>query len=506
MNATAARTRPVRVVIVDDTFDLRELLRLALTRGGMEVVGEAGDGLSGIEAVRTERPDVVLLDLSMPVMDGLEALPSIRRLVPAAKIIVLSGFGATQMSERALATGADGYLQKGMSLKRILEYVQTIVDDAPGASAPATPTAAAPPALTLVPSPTEPDAAPASAVAAYEESTAAPEGRPRIERRSSTRPDVAAWEALALAPYGVLEVADEPLFRIIHANPAAQRLLENRARNGVALGTIAPLLANLVAFNRLDGEASFVADVNGVGVQAELRRAERSLLVYLDSTAEDIGVLRRAIATTAHEIRGPVAVLCGVAESIVAEGDDMSEQQLGRLMSSVTRQARVLDSITADLLTAAELQRGALRFDTRPVAPLEVIEAVTTDRFIVPVNAVVEDDRKILADPLRLEQVLGNLLANALKYGRAPFVVRVHPDHDDPDLVAIDVTDSGDGVPEEFRDSLFREFTRAGGSVATGTGLGLYVVRSLAEAMGGLASYSTSPSGGACFTVSLPAV
>jgi DNA-binding NarL/FixJ family response regulator len=124
MNATAARIRPVRVVIIDDTYDLRELLRLALTRGGMDVVGEAGDGLAGIEAVRSERPDVVLLDLSMPVMDGLEALPSIRRLVPEAKIIVLSAFGATHLSERALASGADGYLQKGMSLKRILEYVR----------------------------------------------------------------------------------------------------------------------------------------------------------------------------------------------------------------------------------------------------------------------------------------------------------------------------------------------------------------------------------------------
>ena len=128
MSAAAPRTRPVRVVIIDDTCDLRELLRLALTRGGMEVVGEAGDGLAGIEAVRLERPDVVLLDLSMPVMDGLEARPGIRQQVPAAKIIVLSGFGASQMSERALSTGADGYLQKGMSLKRILEYVRDIVE------------------------------------------------------------------------------------------------------------------------------------------------------------------------------------------------------------------------------------------------------------------------------------------------------------------------------------------------------------------------------------------
>src|SRR5687767_13851227 len=107
-----ATTRALRVVIIDDTEDLRELLRIALTRGGFEVVGEAGDGSQGIDVVRLHRPDVVLLDLAMPVMDGIEALPSIRRLCPTAKIVVLSGFGAQQMSARAVAAGADGYVQK----------------------------------------------------------------------------------------------------------------------------------------------------------------------------------------------------------------------------------------------------------------------------------------------------------------------------------------------------------------------------------------------------------
>lgn len=499
MTATAPRTRPVRVVIVDDTYDLRELLRLALSRGGMEVVGEAGDGLAGIEAVRLERPDVVLLDLSMPVMDGLEALPSIRRLVPAAKIIVLSGFGATQMSERALATGADGYLQKGMSLKRILEYVRSMVD---GTTDQPTPS----PTLTLVPPPAREVEAPARPSGAPTPPPVAPPPPGLDGTSASTQPDVAAWDALAMAPYGVLEVADEPLFRIVHANPTAQRLLDNRARFGVPLGTIAPLLTNLVAFNRLDGEASFVADVGGVGVHATLRRANKSLLIYLDSTAEDIGVLRRAIATTAHEIRGPVAVLCGIAESIVNEGEEMSEQQVHRLMSSVTRQARVLDSITADLLTAAEIQRGSLRLDPQAVEPIDVIDSVINDRYLVTVNALVQDERKVLADPLRLEQMLGNLVGNAMKYGRAPYVVSVRPHPEHQHLLAIDVTDAGDGVPEEFQDQLFREFTRAGGSVATGTGLGLYVVRSLAEAQGGSVTYTPSASGGACFTVVLPAV
>jgi signal transduction histidine kinase/ActR/RegA family two-component response regulator len=507
MNAPAARSRPVRVVIVDDTYDLRELLRLALTRGGMEVVGEAGDGLAGIETVRLERPDVVLLDLSMPVMDGLEALPSIRRLVPGAKIIVLSGFGATQMSERALATGADGYLQKGMSLKRILDYVRGIVDGATDQQTPS-------PALTLVPPPppreqgvvhsAPGDGAGMAVMAATQGIQNQPPGLDGAA--ASTQPDVSAWDALLMAPYGVLEVADEPLFRIVHANPAAQRLLENRARFGVPLGTVAPLLSNLVAFNRLDGEASFVAEVGAVGVHATLRRANTSLLIYLDSTAEDIGVLRRAIATTAHEIRGPVTVLCGIAESIIQDSAAMNEAQLTRLMSSVTRQARVLDSITADLLTAAELQRGSLRIDAQAVEPIDVIDAVINDRYLVTVNAVVEDERKVFADPLRLEQMLGNLVGNALKYGRAPFVISVRPHPDDEQMVAIDVTDSGDGVPEEFQDQLFREFTRAAGSVATGTGVGLYVVRSLAEAQGGTVSYAPSPSGGACFTLALPAV
>jgi signal transduction histidine kinase/DNA-binding NarL/FixJ family response regulator len=476
----ATRVRPQRVVLIDDTFDLRELLRLALTRGGMEIVGEAGDGLAGIEAVRTERPDIVLLDLSMPVMDGLEALPSIRRLVPDATIIVLSAFGATHMSERALATGADGYLQKGMPLKRILEHVRAIASGA--------------------------RETPSAQVAPGSAAQAAPAAPARHAAEPGLEPDVSTWDALALAPYGVLEIADEPLFRVIHANPTAQRLLENAARHGVPLGTVAPLLNNLVAYHRLDGEASFVADVNGVGVHATLRRTDRSLLVFLDSSVEDHGVLRRAIATTAHEIRGPVAVLCGIAESIAEEGDTMSGAQRTRLMASVTRQARVLDSITADLLTAAELQRGSLRLAPQRVQPADVLRAVVDDRYLVHVDTVVRDERAVLADPLRLEQMLGNLLANALKYGRAPFVVSVRAHRTQPDLVSVEVSDCGDGVPAEFQDQLFREYTRAGGSVATGTGLGLYVVRSLAEAQGGEATYTPGPDGGACFAISLPAL
>jgi DNA-binding NarL/FixJ family response regulator len=81
-----------RVLLCDDCVPVRELVRLVLELEGIEVVGEVGDGGAAIEEAGRCQPDVVLLDLSMPAMDGLEALPEICRAAPHAKVVVLSGF------------------------------------------------------------------------------------------------------------------------------------------------------------------------------------------------------------------------------------------------------------------------------------------------------------------------------------------------------------------------------------------------------------------------------
>ena len=97
-----------RVVLVDDTADLRQLLRIALGRVGFDVVGEAGDGAAGIEVAREQEPDLVVLDLSMPVMDGLEALPHIRAACPRAAIVEAPHDGCDLAGDRAVVDrGAD---------------------------------------------------------------------------------------------------------------------------------------------------------------------------------------------------------------------------------------------------------------------------------------------------------------------------------------------------------------------------------------------------------------
>lgn len=102
-----------RVLLCDDSAQIRELVRIVLELEGNEVVGEAGNGREAIQAAESEQPDVVLLDLSMPVMDGLEALPEIRRVAPETKVVVLSGFDNELLVTQALELGAVRYVAKG---------------------------------------------------------------------------------------------------------------------------------------------------------------------------------------------------------------------------------------------------------------------------------------------------------------------------------------------------------------------------------------------------------
>jgi DNA-binding NarL/FixJ family response regulator/anti-sigma regulatory factor (Ser/Thr protein kinase) len=130
-------TRPrERALLIDDAEDLRLLLRLLLEQSGRyEVVGEAGDGEAGVEEARTTEPDLVLLDLSMPRMDGLEALPHLRRVAPDARVVVLSGFAEGHTAEAALAAGASAYIEKGLEPEALLSRIDEATS--PGRSAPA---------------------------------------------------------------------------------------------------------------------------------------------------------------------------------------------------------------------------------------------------------------------------------------------------------------------------------------------------------------------------------
>lgn len=121
--------RRIRVLVADDVEGLRRLLRLVLkTDPRYEVVAEAEDGEQAIAEAQRTKPDVVLLDLSMPVLDGLEALPRIKKAAPKARIVVFSGFIEDRMGPMALTLGADAYLEKGVPPEIILATIKAALE------------------------------------------------------------------------------------------------------------------------------------------------------------------------------------------------------------------------------------------------------------------------------------------------------------------------------------------------------------------------------------------
>jgi DNA-binding NarL/FixJ family response regulator len=122
-------TRPKSVVLIDDSADMRTLLRMAFEQSAeFDLIAEAPDGEAGVEAVRRSQPDVVLLDIAMPVMDGLQALTLIREECPSAIVVVFSSFGAASgLPKRATSLGAHGFVRKGSTIAEVLAELSTIV-------------------------------------------------------------------------------------------------------------------------------------------------------------------------------------------------------------------------------------------------------------------------------------------------------------------------------------------------------------------------------------------
>jgi DNA-binding NarL/FixJ family response regulator len=105
------------VLLVDDDSDVRAFLTLLLQSDGtFEVVGAAPDGAAGISVAAHVHPDLVVLDLSMPVMDGMTALREIRRVSPESSVVVLSAFGTDRTVTAAMRAGAVGFLHKGANM------------------------------------------------------------------------------------------------------------------------------------------------------------------------------------------------------------------------------------------------------------------------------------------------------------------------------------------------------------------------------------------------------
>lgn len=116
-----------KVLIVDDAAFMRMMIKDILEKNGFEVVGEANNGLKAVELFKKEKPDVVTMDITMPDMDGIEAVKAIKAFDPAAKVIMCSAMGQQTMVMDAIKAGARDFIVKPFQPDRVLEAIRKVV-------------------------------------------------------------------------------------------------------------------------------------------------------------------------------------------------------------------------------------------------------------------------------------------------------------------------------------------------------------------------------------------
>jgi signal transduction histidine kinase len=260
-----------------------------------------------------------------------------------------------------------------------------------------------------------------------------------------------------------------------------------------------PFLWNSVSFRM--GIGLLIALVAGFMARNLLR--QRADLARALAGLRRVDLLRsRLVAALAHDVRNPLTTIRGTLRTLARDGGRLPEPTKDELIRSADRQAERLERLSTELLDLARMEEGRLDLHMQETRLREVVDrglswADPQQRFDVRVDP----DVAVRVDPARLEQMVVNLATNALQYGRPPFAVTASDGSGS--MVEVLFTDHGPGVHPSDRDGLFEPFhvEADGGSV----GLGLAIVRALAEAHGGGLDYWPNEPEGACFRLRLPA-
>jgi two-component system, OmpR family, phosphate regulon sensor histidine kinase PhoR len=265
---------------------------------------------------------------------------------------------------------------------------------------------------------------------------------------------------------------------------------------------------------KLPGPEERWLQINAAAIFNGQARRQGTVLVFHDLTRlKRLESARQEfVANVSHELRTPLSLIKGYVETLLDGARDNPEVAT-RFLQTIDRNADRLRLLIEDLLSISELESGRVKLNLRPVAISPLIAKVLEDfkgraaaRNVRLVNNA--PDLRVHADRDRLEQVLGNLVDNAIKYGRGEGTVTVGGRGLGGGQIEISVQDDGPGIPPEALERIFERFYRvdkARSREQGGTGLGLAIVKHLVQCHGGRVWATNEPGRGAAFHFLLPA-
>ncbi|MBA2530819.1 MAG: response regulator [Nocardioidaceae bacterium] len=520
----STRAGTIRTVIADDSSELRSLVRAWLDdAGGIEVVGEAGDGAEAVALVEALRPDVVLLDVAMPIMDGFQALQEIHDRLPSLPVVMLSGFPAHRLAARAAEYGAAGYVEKDGNPLPVLAAIRRAAGGHVAES---------------MQSPAADHKVPGKV-------PITPRAVRQLPAQVETRHTKASWwlpfaaVVLFAGIFAFRRTVDDPSngIGVLYVLPVTLLAIRYRLAGGligagisaalfwqyahgreappidyftrytafltvgIAVGVFARQVARLSAARARDETALVAANRRLVEISSRLSSLNESL----EGANED---LRQFSYVASHDLAEPLRTMSGFAHLLESRYSDCIDARGREFLEYIVAGAERMQNLIDDVRAYSKAGQHELR--KSPVALDDVVADVraSLSATLAERNAMLDVPHPlpvVIGDRSLLVLVVQNLVTNAIKFNQSSTpTVRFEGSTADG-RVALCVSDNGIGIPTEHHERVFSLFQRLHTKEEyPGTGLGLAIIHRIVTRHGGSIQVEPSSAGGTTFEIELP--
>lgn len=487
----------IRILVVDDERDIREGSERILKRIGF-IVHIADRGDVALKVAKEVHPAIVLLDLKMPGMDGMEVLEHIRQMDEGILVIVITGYATVETAITAMKQGAYDF----------------------------------------IPKPFEPDQLRIVVNRAAEKIRLTRDARKLEEEKTRTLSDLDTEKSrirsiIESLPDGVL--VTNASGKVVLINPSCKHLLNldpdmgpgRQIEDYVQDETLSKLVMEISKGRHVDyddiPDHEFILPTDtylrarAQPVLGERKECLGAVLNFVDITT--MKVLDRLksefVAKVSHELRSPLSTIHEQLAMVIGDLVNTTPQQDHHILTRAKEKTQGMISLIGDLLDLSRIEEGIICHEPKSIRLDDLLTNIVdflssraaASRQTLTLNLPPHPLPEITADPLALESIFGNLITNAINYTQEGGRIRV-----DVDMAGINirvkVVDNGFGMAEKHLDKIFDRFYRVKDDrtrYITGTGLGLPIVKGLVDSLGGIIEVESTPGEGSTFTVLLPA-
>ncbi|RLC76918.1 MAG: hypothetical protein DRJ03_18800 [Chloroflexi bacterium] len=477
----------IRVLVAEDDHLVGETIRGLLEKAGYVVAGEATNGLEAVEMTQSLRPDVVLMDIAMPDMDGIEATRLIYERCPTP-VVALTAYETEELVSGASEAGVGAYLVKPPKLRemeRAITIARARFDDM------------------------------------MELRQYADQLERRVQQRTTQLEAQHAWlQAVLRSVADGIVVANEQ-GKIVQTNPVAQAWLSKTLspEDAARLQKMVQGMARQTCAQAIGKQSEMTLELTGLDLElraAQVAGAQKPTAVVGIHDVSHLKALNRMkarfVANVSHELRTPVTTIKLYVE-LMRRHPEKWKEYLKVLADETDHQVRLVE----DILQISHIDSGRLEMKPRPTALDKLSKDVIADLWTLAQerNLILEYYRAqpeptAMVDPDKIEQVLSNLVENAIQYtpeGGKVLISTGKVEAEGRLWATVAVMDTGIGIPENELPHIFDRFFRGEGErqiQVSGTGLGLAIVQGIVELHGGWTTVESQVNAGTIFTVWLP--